>query len=118
VGNIRVQRDFSDVRDVVRAYELLLERAEAGAAYNVASGQSVSIAQIIGHLRALCRRKFRVEVQATRLRQGEALRLYGSYRRLRRATGWKPEYAFSQTLKDVYTYWKMSLGSRTAHASS
>lgn len=106
VGNTRVQRDFSDVRDVVRAYELLLERGEAGAAYNVASGQSISVAQVICQLRTFCSREFRVEVQATRLRQGEPLRLYGSYRKLRRATGWRPEYAFCQTLKDVYSYWK------------
>ncbi len=118
VGNTRAQRDFSDVRDVVRAYELLLERGEVGAAYNVASGRSVSIAEIIRQLRALCRRKFRVEVQQKRVREGEVMRLYGSNRRLCRDTGWKPEYAFSQTLKDVYTRWKVALTTRSAHAGS
>ncbi|HET7213670.1 MAG TPA: GDP-mannose 4,6-dehydratase [Terriglobia bacterium] len=118
VGNTKVQRDFSDVRDVVRAYELLLERGAPGAAYNIASGQCVSIAHIIRHLRALCRRAFRVQVQQTRLREGEAMRLYGSHRKLSRATGWKPEYALSQTLSDVYTCWKKALATRSAHATS
>lgn len=118
VGNTRVQRDFSDVRDVVRAYQLLLERGEPGNAYNVASGRSVSVAQIIAHLHKLSRRRFRVAVQAARLRQGEALRLYGSSRKLTRATGWKPEYALAQTLNDVYTYWKTIVAARSAHAGN
>jgi GDP-4-dehydro-6-deoxy-D-mannose reductase len=118
VGNTRVQRDFADVRDVVRAYELLLERGTPGEAYNVASGRSVSVAQIVRQLRALCRQPLRVEVQQKRLRAGEAGRLYGSNRKLRRATGWKPEYALSRTLKDVFGYWKASLATRLASAAS
>jgi GDP-4-dehydro-6-deoxy-D-mannose reductase len=118
VGNTRVKRDFSDVRDVVRAYELLLERGQPGAAYNVASGHSVSVAQIVRHLRAFCRRPFRVELQHKRLRAGEAPSLYGSNRKLRRDTGWKPEYSLSHTLKDVYAYWKRALATRSAHAAS
>ena len=118
VGNTRAQRDFSDVRDVVRAYELILERGEPGAAYNICSGHSVSIAQILRHLRKFSRRPFRVEVQQKRLRSGEASRLYGSNRKLRRDTGWKPEYSLAQTLQDVYTHWKTALATRSAHVAS
>lgn len=118
VGNTRVQRDFADVRDVVRAYELLLERGEPGAAYNVASGRSVSVAQIVRQLRGFCERPFQVEVQQNRLRVGEAQRLYGSNRKLRRDTGWKPQYSLSHTLKDLYAYWRAALTARSAQAAS
>jgi GDP-4-dehydro-6-deoxy-D-mannose reductase len=118
VGNTRAQRDFSDVRDVVRAYEFLLQHGEPGAAYNICSGHSVSIAQILRHLRTFTRRPFRVEVQQKRLRSGEAPRLYGSNRKLRRDTGWKPEYSLAHTLQDVYTHWKTALATRSAHAAS
>ncbi len=118
VGNTRVQRDFSDVRDVVSAYELLLERGQPGAAYNVASGHVVSVAQIVRLLRPFCRRPFHVEVQQQRLRVGETSRLYGSNRKLRRDTGWKPEYSLSDTLKDVYTYWRTALAAGSAHAAT
>ena len=118
VGNTRVQRDFSDVRDVVRGYELLLERGKPGEAYNIASGRAVSVAQIVSQLRKLCRRPFRVEVQQRRLRAGEAPRVYGSNRKFRRVTGWKPEYSLARTLQDVYTGWKTALAKRSGQAAS
>jgi GDP-4-dehydro-6-deoxy-D-mannose reductase len=118
VGNTRVQRDFSDVRDVVSAYELLLERGQPGAAYNVSSGRGVSVAQIVRLLRAFCRRPFRVEIQRQRLRAGETPRLYGSDHKLRRDTGWKPEYSLSLSLKGVFTYWRTALAAGSAYAAS
>ena len=117
VGNTRVVRDFSDVRDVVSAYALLLERGRPGVAYNVASERGVSVAQIVRLLRAFCRRPFRVEIQQQRLRVGETLRLYGSNRKLRRDTGWKPEYSLSLTMKDVFTHWRTALAAGSAHAA-
>ncbi len=117
VGNTRVQRDFSDVRDVVSAYELLLECGQSGAAYNIASGRGVSIAQIVRLLRPFCRVPFKVEVQQQRLRAGEIPRLYGSNRKLRRDTGWKPEYSLSLTLKEVYSYWRTTLATGSARAA-
>ena len=117
VGNTRVQRDFSDVRDVVSAYELLLECGQSGAAYNIASGSGVSIAQIVRLLRPFCRVPFKVEVQQQRLRAGEIPRLYGSNRKLRRDTGWKPEYSLPLTLKEVYSYWRTTLATGSARAA-
>ncbi|HSB75893.1 MAG TPA: hypothetical protein VLC12_09600, partial [Terriglobales bacterium] len=69
-------------------------------------------------LRKLCRRPFRVEVQQRRLRAGEAPRVYGSNRKLRRVTGWKPEYSLARTLQDVYTGWKTALAKRSGQAAS
>ena len=109
IGNIRVKRDFSDVRDVVRAYELLLHRGAAGDVYNVASGRGVSIAEIIKHLQSYCARRFQVDVEQKRIRSSEVLQVYGSNRKLRRATGWKPEYSLAQTLHDLYEFWKIAV---------
>jgi GDP-4-dehydro-6-deoxy-D-mannose reductase len=106
IGNIRLERDFSDVRDVVRAYELLLHRGAAGDVYNIASGRGVAIAEVVKHLRSCCRRPFQIDVEQKRVRSGEVVKLYGSNRKLRRATGWKPEYSLSQTLHDLYAFWK------------
>jgi GDP-4-dehydro-6-deoxy-D-mannose reductase len=108
IGNIRVERDFSDVRDVVRAYELLLQRGGAGDVYNVASGRSVSIAEIVKRLQSYCPRPFQVDVEQKRVRSGEVLNMYGSNRKLCRTTGWKPEYPLAQTLRDLYEFWKIA----------
>ena len=118
VGNTRVQRDFSDVRDVVRAYALLLESGAAGEAYNVCSGRGIPVGQIVRQLQSLCGTPFRVKVEAKRVRAGEVAKLYGSNRKLRRATGWKPEYALPQTLEETYNYWRTILAARSAHTAS
>jgi GDP-4-dehydro-6-deoxy-D-mannose reductase len=108
IGNIRVERDFSDVRDVVRAYELLLHHGAAGDVYNVASGRGVSIAEIVKHLQSYCPRPFKVDVEQKRVRSGEVPKMYGNNRKLRRATGWKPAYSLAQTLRDLYEFWKIA----------
>ncbi len=109
VGNLKARRDFSDVRDVVCAYELLLEKGDAGEAYNVASGRSTSAQQIVRVLASFCSRPIRITVQRQRLRPDEERALYGSIRKLQRTTGWKPEYNLKKTLRDLYLYWKGSL---------
>jgi GDP-4-dehydro-6-deoxy-D-mannose reductase len=109
VGDLTIRRDFSDVRDVVRAYEGLIEKGEPGAAYNVASGRAISLKQIITVLTKFSSRSIRVSVQKDRIRRGEAASLYGSAQRLRRDTGWKPEIAIKTTLRDLYLFWKETL---------
>jgi GDP-4-dehydro-6-deoxy-D-mannose reductase len=106
IGNMRVERDFSDVRDVVRAYELLLRRGVVGDVYNVASGRGISIAEILKHLQSFCPVSFRIEVEQKRVRPGEVSKMCGSNRKLRRVTGWKPEYSLAHTLWDLYEFWK------------
>ena len=108
-GDIDVRRDFSDVRDVVRAYELLLEKAKSGEAYNVASGHVTPVRQIVRILASFCPRPIRITVQRQRLRPHEEQTLYGSIRKLQRTTGWEHEYNLKKTLRDLYLYWKVSL---------
>jgi UDP-glucose 4-epimerase len=85
---------------------LLVLQGAAGDVYNVSSGQAVSVAEIVKHLRSFSSRPFQVEVEQRRARPGEVARLCGSNRKLRRATGWKPEYTLAKTLRDTYEFWK------------
>lgn len=113
VGNIQVARDFSDVRDVVRAYELLVRKGKAGEIYNVGSGNAVPLARIVQILQSFVGRSVRMEVEGERLRSGESNVIYGSNRKLKRVTGWKPEYSLKMTLQDLFTYWKAKLEGTT-----
>jgi GDP-4-dehydro-6-deoxy-D-mannose reductase len=109
VGDLRAQLDFTDVRDVVRAYELLLEKANSGEAYNVASARVAPLKQIVKVLVSFCSRPIRVSVERKRFRPGDVRTISGSNRKLRAATGWKPAYNIRQTLEDLYAWWKTNL---------
>ena len=98
-GNPDARRDYTDVRDVVRAYRLLAERAGPGV-YNVCSGRSASTAELVAMLG--------VEhvVDPELLRPHEVMELRGSYERLRAATGWEPEIPLADTLRDTVRWWR------------
>ena len=106
VGNLDVARDFLDVRDVVRAYRLLVERAEAGAidggtVVNVCSGRSISIRRIVGLLSGSAAIDAPVVVDPTLVRIGEAADVRGDPGLLGSLTGWRPEIPIERTLADV-----------------
>lgn len=101
VGNLETRRDFTDVRDIVRAYVCLAESGEAGAAYNIASGISRSAGDVVRTLKELTPIRFRVEVQRERLRLSDSPDIVGDASRLRAATGWRPQIPFRQTLSDI-----------------
>ena len=108
VRDPQIRRDFSDVRDVVSAYELLLEKGKPGEAYNVASGRPISVKKIVVSLASLSSRPVHILARRQRLRPGDVPVLYGSNRKLRRATGWKPAYNMETTLADLFEYWKVA----------
>ena len=105
VGDIDVTRDYLDVRDVVRAYELLLARGGNGESYNICSGVERTMRSIIEHLARLAGVAVEIEVDPQRLRPNEQRRMRGSYDKLARATGWRPETPWEDSLRDVWTYW-------------
>jgi len=106
VGNLSARRDFTDVRDVVRAYRLLIESGRPGEVYNVCSGRDVSIREIADGLLGLVGTTLEFEVDPTLVRPIEVPVLRGDPGRLAGATGWKPEVSLEQTLADVLAYWR------------
>jgi GDP-4-dehydro-6-deoxy-D-mannose reductase len=101
VGDLTAQRDITDVRDVCRAYTLLLgERVPAGT-YNVASGRSVTMSRIVEILVNLARCPIKVESRAERMRPVEMPKMEGDASKLREATGWQPQIPLEQTLADA-----------------
>ncbi len=106
VGNLAAARDFLDVRDVVAAYRLVLERGAAGSAYNVCSGQVWSISDLLQILLGLAVIKIKVEIEVGRHRPIDIPVLHGDPGRLMRETGWKPRFAMASTLNDLLEYWR------------
>jgi len=109
VGAIDVTRDFTDVRDVVQAYLVLLERGTTGEAYNVCSGREYSIREVLGELIRLAGVECKIIVDTTRLRAVERKRNRGSFEKLEKCTGWKPRIALTDSLRDVLAYWGQKL---------
>lgn len=101
VGNLSPERDFTDVRDVVRAYRLLVERGTPGEVYNVCSGEAVAIEVVARRLLALAGADLTLEVDPERVRAVEMPALSGDPSRLIAVTGWRREYTLDQTLADV-----------------
>jgi len=109
VGNLKVDRDFSDVRDVVRGYYLLLEKGEPGEVYQLCSGRAVSIEAILQILIAAASKPVQVTIDSSRERPQESRELWGDPSKARQATGWKPQYALETTLQDLELYWERTL---------
>jgi GDP-4-dehydro-6-deoxy-D-mannose reductase len=105
-GNLQPRRDVTDVRDVVRAYRLLLESGVPGEVYNVCSGTSVSIADIATRLLGLAGLDVPVVLDPARVREVELPELRGDPTKIREATGWAPEIPLEVTLADVLDYWR------------
>ena len=106
VGNLDAERDFCDVRDVVRAYRDLAVGGTAGAVYNVASGRSRSIRSMLDALVDLSHVEVRVEVEENRLRPSDLPRIAGDASRLRNDVGWEPRIPFETTLSDLLDGWR------------
>lgn len=101
VGDLSARRDFTDVRDVVRAYHLMVEHGRAGEVYNIASGKARTIQSLLDGLLAHSTAEISVEIDPARLRPSKIPILEGDYTRLHAATGWEPQISFEQTLRDL-----------------
>jgi GDP-4-dehydro-6-deoxy-D-mannose reductase len=107
-GNPDSARDFTDVRDVVRAY--VAAASAAPGAFNVASGRAVSVRDLIELVRAAARLPVRHEIDAARVRAHDVPEVRGSAERLREATGWCPEIPLERTVADALDDWRERLG--------
>ena len=108
VGNLDARRDFTDVRDVVRAYVALVAKGTPGTIYNVASGTAYSIEEVLTCLLAKSSRAIRVEQDPGRMRPHDMPLLLGNVARLRATTGWAPTISFDQMLGDLLDYWRQA----------
>jgi GDP-4-dehydro-6-deoxy-D-mannose reductase len=114
VGNLKVFRDFSDVRDIVRGYYLLLERGEPGEVYQLGSGRAVSVEEILRLLLGLCSKPVEVHVDQSRLRPAECAALWGDVSKAEQAVGWKRQFTLETTLLDLKQYWEEMLRSASS----
>lgn len=106
VGNLSAKRDFTDVRDVVRAYSLLIEKGVAGETYNVGSGKAISINDILEIILSLSSKKIDVKVDEKKLRPVDVRIIEADNSRLVELTEWNPNYIINETIKDTLDYWR------------
>jgi len=107
VGDLEPRRDFSDVRDIIRGYWLLLERGEPGEVYNLCSGRSWAIQQVLDFLLSQSRVKgIAVKVDSGRLRPSDVMVLEGDATKIEKATGWRVEIPLERTLAELLDYWR------------
>jgi GDP-4-dehydro-6-deoxy-D-mannose reductase len=106
MGDLSIRRDYTDVRDVVRAYLLALERCAPGETYNVTSGKPLVIQEGVDHLCGLARVPVQVKSSAAKFRPHDIPLLTGDPSKFAAATGWKPEIPFTKTLSDLLDYYR------------
>ncbi len=109
VGNLDAVRDFTDVRDVARAYTLALEKGEPGEVYNIASGTGITIKELLNSLLKMAQVEIKIEQDDARMRPSDVELLIGDAEKFSNKTGWKPEIPFSQTLSDILDFWRARL---------
>jgi len=110
VGNLEPQRDFSDVRDVVRGYHLLITQGEPGEVYNLGSEQARSVRELLEKLMAMSKVPITIEQDPERLRPTDVPVMVSDSTKLREQTGWRPRISFEQSLQDVLDYWREQVG--------
>ncbi len=106
VGNLEAKRDFTDVRDMVRAYVLALEKCEPGEVYNICRGQCWTIRETLDMLLSHTKTKIEVKQDPARLRPSDVQILLGDNSKFVRTTGWQPTIPFEQTLYDMLEHWR------------
>lgn len=109
VGNLEVKRDFTDVRDTVRAYMLALEKGSPGEVYNICSGKAHSIKEVLQIILDFSDKEIEIKVDKQRLRKADIPTMVGDNSKLKKDTKWKPRFSIEQSLKDMLDYWRSRL---------
>jgi GDP-4-dehydro-6-deoxy-D-mannose reductase len=118
VGNLDVARDFTDARDMVRAYRLALVSGVPGDVYNLGRGRSVRLADMLNELIALCQVAVEIRVDPALLRPSDIPRQEADTRKFTSLTGWRPLIPWQTTLRDTLAYWREKVGGRQQSAIS
>lgn len=106
VGNLETKRDFTDVRDMVRAYWLAIEKGMPGEAYNISSERAYSIKEILEKLINITKTKIKIETDPSRLRPQDTEIKLGNSQKFRKLTNWEPEIPIEQTLQETLDWWR------------
>ena len=106
VGNLSAMRDFTDVRDVVRAYGLLIQHGQAGETYNIGSGHAIAIQELLDRILQLSNSNITVETDVNKLRPVDVPIIEADISKLQACISWKPEIPLDQTLLETLNYWR------------
>ena len=110
MGNLGALRDLTDVRDTVRAYVAMMEKAQPGRPYNVCSGQSYRIKDLLDGLLGLTKVRVTIETDPARMRVVDVPEIRGSHAKLTAETGWKPTVGMQELLQELLDYWRKHCG--------
>ena len=106
VGSLTARRDFTHVRDIVRAYWIAATKATPGEVYNICTGKDYSMQEVLDMLLKLTNKKIKVTQDPERMRPSDVEILLGDCSKFKKETGWKPEISYEQTLKETLDYWR------------
>lgn len=106
VGNLEAYRDFTDVRDIVRGYTMLIEKGKIGEIYNIGSGNSYKIQEILDKLISLSNKNIKIEIDPDKLRPSDVPIIQCDNSKIKSHVNWEPEYDIKNTLKDTLDYWR------------
>lgn len=112
VGNLSAKRDFTDVRDVVRAYSLLMKKGKAGETYNIGSGKAISIEEILKLVLSNSDTQISIEIDKNKLRPVDVPIIEADIRKLQECTGWEPSININQTILEALDYWRNLVNGR------
>lgn len=106
VGNLDAKRDWTDVRDMVRAYLLSVQKCEYGEVYNICSERTIKVSDMLDTLLSMSKARIKIKKDPSRLRPSDVPILLGDSSKFRQKTGWKPEIPFKKTMEDLLNYWR------------
>jgi len=109
VGNLEAERDYTDVRDMVRGYLMAVEKGVPGEVYNICTGKAVKISKVLEILLSLSKVKVKVEQDPARMRPSDVPILLGDNSKFVKQTGWKPQIPFEKTMADLLNYWRKKI---------
>jgi len=109
VGNLKAVRDYTDVRDMVIAYLLAIEKCDVGDVYNISSGESIAMSDILSQLISLSKKEVRVEIDPDLLRPIDIPYLVGDSSKFKGKTGWIPQIPLKETLENLLDYWRLKV---------
>lgn len=109
VGNLSARRDFTDVRDVVRAYGLLIQKGLKGETYNIGSGNAITIQSILDCILSLSTQTIKVEIDPDKLRPIDVPVIEADITKITHCTNWQPQISLEQTLKETLDYWRQTI---------